>query len=621
MRTAPRQIPLRVIFGRFWPFAAPRRGWLLVALLVSLLPPAISTAEIWLFKILVDDVLLPRDFGAFPYVAGAYVGLTVVDALISGSRRLLSTWLSQRFLIDLRAHLLRHLERLSPTFFHSSRLGDLLTRMSGDVAAIETFVLSAITSFTSATVQLVVYVGALFFLQWKLALVALTVTPLFWYAARRFSGRTKSLSREKQRLSGLIGSVIEQTLSNVTLVQAYGQEDRQVAQFAEQAEHKYKVEMASARLKSIYSPVVELIELLGVLTVLGTGAWLLAHNELTVGELLAFVTFLGGLYGPVRRLGSIANSAYSASAGAERVLQVLDTQPAVTDSPDAVDIGTATGHVKVQNLTFHYPGSPRMALDRVCFTVAPGQTVAVVGASGAGKSTLAKLLVRFFDPDAGRVRLDGRDLRTITLDSLRRNITVLLQETLLLDGTIRDNITYGRSDATEADIIRAATAADAHNFIQALPDGYDTEIGERGRRLSGGQGQRIAIARAMLRDAPVLLLDEPTTGLDVHSSTRLIEPLHRLMAGRSTIIISHNLTTVRMADHIVVLDQGRVVEQGTHTELLRHGGHYAELWWESGLEQAEEAETAGRRAAPHDRTDHPRRATQGHDDLVGAADG
>jgi ATP-binding cassette subfamily B protein len=621
MRTAPREIALRVIFRRFWPFAAPRRGWLFVALLVALLPPAISTAEIWLFKVLVDEVLLPRDFGHFPAVAAAYVGLTVLDALISGARRLLSTWLSQRFLIDLRAHLLRHLERLSPSFFHSSRLGDLLSRMSGDVAAIESFVLSAITSLTSATVQLVIYVGALFFLQWKLALVALTVAPLFWYAARRFSGRTKSLSREKQRLSGVIGSVVEQTLSNVTLVQAYGQEERQVGRFTEEAERKYGVEMASARLKSIYTPVVEVIELLGVLTVLGTGVWLLAHDELTVGALLAFVTFLGGLYGPVRRLGGIANSAFAASAGAERVIQVLDERPAVEDAPEAVDAGIAVGHLDVQNLTFRYPGSPQTALDSVTFSVAPGETVAVVGASGAGKSTLAKLLVRFFDPDSGQIRLDGRDLTAITLDSLRRNVTVLLQETLLLDGTVRENIAYGRSDACDADIVRAAVAADAHTFIEALPEGYDTPIGERGRRLSGGQGQRIAIARAMLRDAPVLLLDEPTTGLDVHSSARLIEPLRRLMAGRSTIIISHNLATVRKASSIVVLDQGRVVERGTHEELLERRGHYADLWLKSGLEQAQ-AEMVGRRAVLDGLVDRPRRAlVERDDDLVGAADG
>ncbi|SDT42236.1 ATP-binding cassette, subfamily B, MsbA [Friedmanniella luteola] len=598
MRAAPREIALRAIVGRFWPFAAPRRGWLLVALLLSLLPPLVNTAEIWLFKVLVDDVLLPREFALFPTVAAAYVGLTVLEALISGSRRMLSTWLSQRFLVDLRTHLLRHFQRLSPTFFHQSKLGDLLARMSGDVAAIEAFVVSAVTSFTSATVQIVVYVGALFYLQWQLALVALVVTPLFWYTARRFSGRTKSLSREKQRLSGTIGSVVEQTLSNITLVQAYGQEERQVARFSDEAERKYRVEMASARLKSVYTPVVDLIELLGVLTVLGTGAWLLSRGQLSVGELLAFLTFLGGLYGPVRRLGSLANTAYAASAGAERVIQVLDQPPAVQDAPDAVDVGVTRGHLEVRDLTFRYPGSARLALDAVSFSVGPGETVAVVGASGAGKSTLAKLLVRFFDPEGGQVLLDGHDITSITLGSLRRNVTVLLQETLLLDGTIHDNITYGRSDAsTEADVEGAAVAADADGFIGALPQGYDTEIGERGRRLSGGQGQRLAIARAMLRNAPVLLLDEPTTGLDAQSTARLVQPMRRLMTGRATVIISHNLTTVREATSIVVLDQGRVVERGTHDELLRLQGRYAELWRQSGLDQPPPPPTARRAAA------------------------
>jgi ATP-binding cassette subfamily B protein len=610
----PREVAFRDIFRRFWPFAAPRRGWLVVSLVVALVPPAIETAEIWMFKVLVDDVLIPRDFGLFPVVAGIYIGLTLVDGLVSAGDRMLSTWLSQRFLIELRTYLLRHLQRLSPSFYQRSRLGDLLTRMSGDVAAIESFVLSAMTSFLSSFLQVVFFVGALFLLQWKLALVALVVTPLFWYTARRFSGRIKSLSRERQRLSGAIGSVVEQTLSNVSLVQAYGQEERQVGRFQTEAESKYRTEMASARLKSLYTPLVDLIELFGVLTVIGTGAWLLTRGELSVGGLLAFVTYLSGLYGPVRSLGSLANSAYAASAGAERVIQVLDERPAVDDAADAVDAGRSGGRLEVQEVRFGYPDAAGTALDGISFSVAPGETVAVVGASGAGKSTLAKILVRFYDPDSGRVLLDGVDVKSLTLESLRRNVAVLLQETLLLDGTVRDNITYGRGDATEDEIIAAAVAADAHDFITALPQGYDTEIGERGRRLSGGQGQRLAIARAMLRDAPVLLLDEPTTGLDVSSTDRVIEPLRRLMAGRATIIISHNLTTVRQASQIVVLDRGRIVERGTHQELLSLGGHYADLWRVSGLGRAT-VQHLPRRAniddpGPRPRHDtHPRRAT------------
>ncbi|HYP43846.1 MAG TPA: ABC transporter ATP-binding protein [Propionibacteriaceae bacterium] len=586
MPARPREVTLRETFRRFWPFAAPRRKWLAFALLVALLPPAIGTVEIYLFKVLVDDVLIPRNFNLFLPVAALYVGLTVLDSGVGGVERMLSTWLSQRFLIDLRAHVLAHLQKLSPSFFQRNRLGDLLTRMSGDIAAIETFVLSSLTSFISSLLQLVFFVGALFYLQWKLALVALIVTPLFWYTARRFSARIKTLSREKQRLSGSIASVVEQTVSNVALVQAYGQERRQLGRFSEEAEKKYRVEMASAKLKSIYTPIVDLIELLGVLTVIGAGAWLLARGEFTVGGLLAFLTYLNGLYGPVRSLGSLANAAFAASASAERVIQVLDERPAVTDRADALNQVPPTGHLEVRDLSFTYPGTEAPALEGVSFSAAPNETVAVVGASGAGKSTLAKMLVRFYDPDEGAVLLDGRDVRELTLDALRRNISVLLQETLLLDGSVRDNIAYGRQDASEAEIIRAAQAADAHEFIMELPDGYDTEVGERGRRLSGGQGQRLAMARAMLRDAPVLLLDEPTTGLDANSTDRVIEPLRRLMVGRATIIISHNLTTVREANRIIVLDHGRVVERGNHAELLRANGIYAKLWRISGQKRA-----------------------------------
>ena len=357
MQVFPREVPFREIFRRFWPYVARRRRWFALGLLISLIPPAIETAEIWMFKILVDDVLIPRQFGLFPAVAGIYIALTLLGCAVSGASRMLSTWLSQRFLIELRIDLLRHLQTLSPTFFNRNRLGDLLTRMSGDVAAIETFVLSALSSFVKASLTVIFFVGALFILQWKLAIVALIVTPFFWFIARRFSKRIKVLSREKQRLSGAIGSVVEQTLSNVSLVQAYGQQERQISRYRREVESRYRADMSTARLKSLYTPVVELIELAGVLTVIGAGVWLLMRGELSIGGLLAFLTYLGSLYSPIRRLGTLANSAYAASAGAERVIEVLDEQPLVCDSADARELERATGRVEVQDVSFAYPNT------------------------------------------------------------------------------------------------------------------------------------------------------------------------------------------------------------------------------------------------------------------------
>jgi ATP-binding cassette, subfamily B, bacterial len=568
----------REILRLFWPDARPFRVWMGFGVVLVVTAPLLDTATIWLFKLLIDDVLVVRKFAAFGPIALAYVAITIVAAAVEFADGYLAAWIGENFLHRLRTRVFSHLQTLSVNFFDRRPLGDILSRLTGDLSAIETLVLSAVTDTVAQVVKIILFAGVLCYLNWQLALASSVAVPVCWLVARFFSVRIKATSREVRRRSGSISTVAEESLGNAALIQVYGRQQAESTRFTEQSRGSVVAELAATRLRAVFSSLTDLLEVAAVLAIIGMGLWELTNDRITLGGLLVFLVYLSQLYSPVRGLGQLSNTVYAAAASAERIIELLETPPEIRTPAHPVRLRRPQGALSVDRVSFHYPATAANALSDISFTVPPGRSLALVGTSGAGKTTLTKLLLRLHDPAAGAIHLDGIDIRNFDPDQLRAAMAVVLQETLLLDGTIADNILAGRPEATEHEVVAAAVAADAHEFITALPEGYHTRVGQRGRLLSGGQRQRIAIARAMIRDAPVLILDEPTTGLDAKASERLLAPLRRLMTGRTTIVISHHLTTVTDVDQIIYLDHGCITETGTHRELLAANASYARLY-------------------------------------------
>lgn len=546
------------VFTHFWPALRPFRGWLALGLALLVVAPLIAVAEILLFQRLVDDVLVPADFTLLPVIAALYVGLNIVSAIVSGVDDYLSTWVSQRFLVALRTDTFRHVLSLPLHVLEQRRLGDVLSRLTSDISSVEAFMVRHLTNGLGAVLRLVFFVAALFWLQWELAAASMVVVPLFWFVSTRFARFVKDLSRERARRGGSLGSVAEEAISATPLVLAYNREEQAVAAFHRQTRGIADAELAASRVRSVFLPVVDLAELIGILCVIALGTLALATDRLSLGGLLAFLTLMTQCYRPIRELSNLLPSLFSATAGAERVIDLLRESP-VAERPGAYDLDDARGVVTFDRVSVRYPGADRDALRHVSFVAEPGEVVVVVGASGAGKSTLARLLTRQVQPSAGRVCLDGHDLGELTLRSTREAVSVVLQEMLLLDTSVRANVAYADPDATLEQVQDATRRADADGFVTSLPDGYETRVGQRGRSLSGGQRQRLSLARALLRDSPVLVLDEPTTGLDPDSARRVLAPLREAARDRTIVLITHDPVAVEFADQVVRLDGGAVV--------------------------------------------------------------
>jgi ATP-binding cassette, subfamily B, bacterial len=545
--------PIRDIFSRFWPYTKQDRGRLLLGGVLAVTVTAGEIGTVIIFEAITNKVLADHRIGGFWVLAAAWLGIAVATAAAMFAGGYLSSLVRERFLLRLRDSVFAHAQRLSLDFFDRRRLGDLMVRLIDDLEVIEGLVCSGLGGMAAAAASLLLFAAAAVVISWQLALLALAVAPLFWLASRVFSSRFARAAGQEREASGSISSAVEESLANQALVQAFNRQSYQARRLHEEGASWLRARMAETRLDAIYAPVMYVVETLCVLVVFGAGAWEVAGHRVTLGAMLSLAILLTYIYPQVQGLAGYRATLAESRASARRVTEILNFSPLVTDDAGIRGRLRGRGRIDFDHVAFAYPGTGRRAVDGLCFTAGPGRVLAVTGPSGAGKSTIARLLLRFYDPDRGRILLDGIDIRELSLQTLRYNITLLQQENLLFAGTIRDNIGYGARGATDAQIRAAASAVGAHDFIAALPGGYETQVGARGRLVSGGQRQRIALARAVLRDAPVLVLDEPTTGLDPASTSRLLPLLSTAMAGRTIIVITHDHALAAAAGDILTI--------------------------------------------------------------------
>jgi ATP-binding cassette, subfamily B, bacterial len=566
---------------------------LTLALLAVAGETATDLAEPWPLKIVLDNLLQHKPLPGWMGGAVGWIGsdklavlnfavmavaiIAVVGAASSYLEKYLTTSVGQWVMHDLRRTLYHHIHRLSLAEHDQKRTGDLIGRVTSDIESIQSFITTALMGILTNVLTLLGIVGVMLYLNWRFTLISLAVAPVLFLAVYFFTRRIKKASRDVRKKQSELLSLVEEVLSSIRVVKAFAREDYEEERFERRSLENVETALVARSIKMKLSPVVEIIVATGTCLMLGYGARLVLADQLTPGALVVFLLYLGKMYKPMRELAKMTDTVSNAAVGFERIREVLETESGVRDLPHARDAASFKGKIEFDKVSFGY-NQDQLILKDVSFQVEPGQVAAFVGPTGGGKSTIISLIARFYDPLSGEVKIDGADIRNYTMKSLRQQISFVLQETLLFHAPIWENIAYGRPEASREDIIHAAKLANAHEFIEQMPKGYDTMVGERGVTLSGGQRQRIAIARAVIRNTPILILDEPTSGLDAASEQAVFEALGHLMEGRTSIVIAHHLATVRRANVIFVVKDNTLVERGTHDELLAAGGLYSELY-------------------------------------------
>lgn len=564
-------------YSRFYPFLKPYIPRMALAAVLVMGIAVLNLSLLRLAGVSWNIITVQRDLHRMTATIGVLLGLMLIQGLLSIGHGYLTAWVAQRVIADFRTHLFSHLQGLSLNFFVKRRTGEILSRLMNDVSIIQTTVTE--TPVDSAK-QLVTLVGGIAFLlvmNWRLCLLILLMLPAIVLVAKVFGRRLKTLSTTIQDQTASMTTLIEEVISGIRIVKSFVQTSQEQARFFGQIQAMLRLKLRREVILAVFVPTITMVTFAAAAAVMWYGGRQVIEGTMSPGDLFAFVLFAGILIGPFGSAARVFTKLKEAQGALVRVFEILDTQPEVRDRPDAVELPTIHGYVRVTQVSFAYhAGQP--VLSDVSFEAKPGELVAFVGPTGGGKTTLVDLLHRFYDPIKGAIEIDGHDLRTVRSESLYRQIALVPQETVLFGGTVFDNIRFGRADATEQEVLAASRAAHAHDFITAMPEGYRTMVGEKGVNLSGGQRQRIAIARAVLKNPRILFLDEATSFLD-HESEKLVqEALEKLMAGRTTFVVAHRLTTIHRADRILVLNKGRIVEEGTHTALIERKGFYHYLY-------------------------------------------